>query len=386
VLAALSGVAFLAWIYLVAFHGRFWMGDQRLGGDPMPPEVWPAVTALIPARDEADVIEASLPAVLSSDYPGPFRVVLVDDESGDRSADLALATARRIGPEAEARLTVLRTKPRPEGWVGKTWALQTGVEHAQAAFPETDFFWLSDADVAPAPRTLRRLVARACAEKLDLASLMVTLHCDRGWSRLLVPAFVYFFQKLYPFPRINDPRSRTAGAAGGCVVVRAGALARAGGMAAIRSEVIDDCALGAAVKHRGPIWLGLGVDEHSIRPYPHLRDVWDMVARSAYTQLRHSPWLLGGTLVGLLLLYALPVLALLGWPFHGNPSAALLGAGAWVAMSISFLPTLALYRRTPLLAAALPLAGVLYAAMTFDSALRHRRGRGAQWKGRAFHG
>ncbi len=383
-LAALAGLSLLAWIYLVGFHGRFWMGDQRLGADPPPPRIWPPVTAVVPARNEADVIEASLPALLASDYPGPFRVVLIDDESEDRSAEVALAAARRLGPEAAARLSVLRSKPRPEGWVGKTWALETGVEHVRSSLPDTDFLWLCDADVAPSPRTLRRLVAKALAEDLDLVSLMVTLHCERGWSRLLVPAFVYFFQKLYPFARVNDPRSPHAGAAGGCVVLRTGALARAGGMAAIRGAVIDDCALGAAIKRGGPIWLGLGVDEHSLRPYPRLRDVWNMVARSAYTQLRYSPWILAATLLGLLLLYALPVAALVAWPLHGNPVAALLGGAAWLAMSISFLPTLALYRRSPLLAPALALAGLLYSAMTLDSALRHHRGQGARWKGRAF--
>jgi hopene-associated glycosyltransferase HpnB len=380
--SSLAGAALLAWLYLVAFHGRFWMGDQRLGGDVGDPAVWPAVTAVVPARNEADVIETTACAVVAQEYPGPFHVVVVDDESDDATDEASRAGARRAG--LGERLTVLRTKPRPEGWVGKTWALHTGVEHALDAFPETDYFWLNDADVAPSARTLRRLVAKAAAERLDLVSLMVRLHCERGWERLLVPAFVYFFQKLYPFKRVNDPNARTAGAAGGCIVVRADALARAGGIAAICGELIDDCALAARIKRGGALWLGLAQEENSLRPYPRLSDIWEMVARSAYTQLRHSPLLLAGTLAGLLLLYAVPVAALLGWPLHGSAVAGLCGACAWLAMSISFLPTLVLYRRTPLLAPALPVAGLLYGAMTFDSALRHRRGCGARWKGRTF--
>ena len=380
-----SCLSLLGWTYLCALHGRFWMGDQRLGADPPGPDGgWPAVTAVVPARDEEDVIRLSLRALLVQDYPGPFRVLVVDDESGDGTGERAWEAAREIG--AEARVAVIRTKPRPPGWVGKTWALQTGVEHARALHPEADFLWLSDADVAPAPRTLRRLVAKALAERLDLVSLMVRLDSRGGWSPLLVPAFVYFFQKLYPFARVNDPAARTAGAAGGCIVLRADALARAGGIASIHDAVIDDCALGAAIKRSGRVWLGLGVEERSLRPYRRLGDVWRMVARSAYTQLRHSPAILAGVLAGLLLLYALPVVAALGWPLHGSAPAAVLGLSAWLLMAATFLPTLALYGRSPLLGLGLPLAGVLYAGMTLDSAFRHLRGRGAVWKGRSFGG
>ncbi len=375
-----GGASLFAWLVLTFGHGRFWLGDQRLGGDPPAPDPWPAVAAVIPARDEADVIAQTLGAVLSQDYPGPFHVVLVDDESSDGTADAARKAADSLG-RAEC-LEILQSKPRPEGWVGKVWALHTGIEHVKGVWPETDFLWLSDADVAPAERTLRRLVAKACAERLDLVSLMVKLHCKRGWERLLVPAFVYFFQKLYPFPRVNDPRSRTAGAAGGCVIVGTEALARAGGIEAIRGEIIDDCALGQRIKQGGGIWLGLGTEEHGVRPYAGIGEIWDMVARSAYTQLGHSPLLLLGTLVGLLLIYATPPALLLAWPLHASAPAALLGGAAWLAMAVTFLPTLVLYGRTPLLAAALPIAGTLYAGMTLDSALRHHRGEGGRWKGR----
>jgi len=379
-LSTLAASSLLAWLYLCFAHGRFWLGDQRLGAGAAAPLPWPEVVAVIPARDEADVVAETVSAVLAQDYPGGLRVVLVDDESQDDTAEVAREAAERLG--ANERLEIVAAKPRPEGWVGKVWALHTGVSHARESRPEASFLWLSDADVAPAPGTLRHLVSKACAEQLDLVSLMVKLHCARGWERLLVPAFVYFFQKLYPFPRINDPTSSTAGAAGGCVLLRVEALARMGGMQAIRDEIIDDCALGRSVKQVGRVWVGLGVEERSVRPYSGLRDIWDMVARSAYTQLGHSRLLLLGTLAGLLLVYAAPPALLLTAPLHGNAFAAACGGCAWLAMAISFLPTLALYERSPLLAPALPLAGMLYAAMTFDSARRHHLGRGAQWKGR----
>src|SRR5690606_27969659 len=239
-------------------------------------------------------------------------------------------------------------------------------------------YWLlTDADVAHAPDALRRLVAKAEAERLDLVSQMVLLHAGGGWGGLLVPAFVYFFQKLYPFPRVNDPRARTAGAAGGCVLGRRDALARAGGIEALRGEVIDDCALGRAIKRHGRIWLGLSTRERSVRPYAGVGDVWRMVARSAYTQLGHSPLLLAGTIVGLALLHLLAPLAVLLAPVHGDATAAALGAGTWALAATTFVPTLALYGRSPAWALALPVAGALYAAMTIDSARRHHTARGA---------
>lgn len=258
----LAGASLAAWIYLVFAHGRFWMGDQRLSrGDPEPPS-WPAVCAIVPARDEATVVAQSVTSLLGQDYPGPLRVILVDDESRDGTAEVARAAAEAMG--RAARLSIVRTAPRPEGWVGKVWAVATGVVHAQQSQPETSHLWLSDADVAATPTTLRRLVARAEAERLDLVSLMVRLRCDSGWEKLLIPAFVYFFQKLYPFPRVNDPADPTGAAAGGCVLVRTDALERAGGIEAIRGAVIDDCALGAAIKRHGPVWLGLAEEERSV--------------------------------------------------------------------------------------------------------------------------
>ena len=379
-LVALAALSLSAWIYLVLAHGRFWRCDQRLTGREPAPARWPSVTAVVPARDEAALIPATLRSLLDQDYPGEFRIVLADDESSDGTGDAARALARDH-PNG-ARVTVARTPERPPGWVGKMWAVETGVRTAQeAAVPE--YWLLTDADVAHGRDSVRRLVAKAEADRLDLVSQMVLLHAGRSWDALLVPAFVYFFQKLYPFARVNDPRSRTAGAAGGCVLVRSDALARAGGIEALRGEVIDDCALGRAVKRGGPIWLGLSTSERSIRPYAGVTDVWNMVARSAFTQLRHSPWIVAGTIVGLALLYLVPPLTVLSWPLHRNGLAAGLALAAWVLQAMSFVPTLALYDRSARWGFALPIAGAMYGAMTIDSARRHYRREGAHWKGRA---
>ncbi|MCW5893265.1 MAG: glycosyltransferase [bacterium] len=375
--AAVALASLAAWAWLVLGQGGFWLGDQRLDGDDPDPAAWPSVTAVVPARDEADVIARVVASLAAQDYPGPFRVVLVDDESRDGTGDVAHAAAA-----GSDRLTIVRTPPRPAGWVGKMWAVQTGVRAAMQMAVAPDYLLLTDADVVHSRGNVRRLVQRAEARGLALVSLMVRLHCARGWERLLVPAFVYFFQKLYPFRWVNDPHARTAAAAGGCMLVHAPTLGRIGGIAQLRGAVIDDCALGAALKRVGRVWLGVTTSEHSVRPYVGLGDVWHMVARSAYTQLGYSPVILAGTILGLALVYLVPPLALLAWPLHGSAVAATAGAAAWLAMAATFLPTLALYGRSPLLALALPLAGVLYAAMTFDSARRHWTGRGAVWKGR----
>jgi hopene-associated glycosyltransferase HpnB len=381
-LACIAALSLAGWVYLVFAHGRFWLCDQRMEGRDALPESWPAIVAVVPARDEAELLPEVLRSLLDQDYPGDFRVILVDDESSDATADVA----RRAASEhaSGARLRVVEAPPRPPGWVGKMWAVASGLRAAEAAGLEPEAWWLTDADVVHGRDGLRRLVAKAEADGLDLVSLMVRLHAEHGLCRLLVPAFVYFFQMLYPFPRVNDPRARTAGAAGGCVLVRRAALARAGGIESLRSEVIDDCALGRVVKRSGGrLWLGLSATERSIRPNAGLGDVWRMVARSAFTQLQHSSLLLAGTLVGLALLYLVPPLWVLLLPLHGNAVATALATAAWLLAAASFTPTLVLYGRSVAWALALPLAGLLYASMTFDSARRHWRREGASWKGRA---
>lgn len=382
-LVGLAVLSFAAWIYLALSHGRFWWADQRL--DEVAPSrleasPQPAVTAVVPARNEADIIERSIGSLLDQKYSGEFRVILVDDHSEDATGEVARRLAERH-PRGD-RLTVIRSEAMPPGWVGKMWAVHTGVEAAARLSPDAEYLLLTDADVEHRPDSLTRLASKANGSALDLVSLMVLLHCESAWERLLIPAFVYFFQKLYPFPRINDPKSRTTGAAGGCMLVRCDALRRAGGIESVRGEIIDDCALGAAIKRGGPVWVGVTDSEYSFRPYRGLRDIWAMVARSAYCQLHYSVALLVGTVVGLVLIYLLPPLLLITWPLHGNAVVGLLGAATWALMAWTFLPTLHLYRLNPLRALTLPAAGVLYLCMTVDSARLHWLGRGAYWKGR----
>ncbi len=384
----LACVSLAIWLYLVALRGGFWRADRRLDEDLAAPPAWPAVVALVPARDEAEVIGRSVAALLAQDYPGRFRIVLVDDDSRDGTAEIALHTAEIAG--ATERLSVVAARPLPAGWSGKLWALSEGLAQAEAPY-----LWLSDADIEHGPATLRRLVAKAEDRRLDLVSLMVALSCRGFWERLLIPPFIYFFQMLYPFAWVNDPRKGTAAAAGGCMLLRRDALARAGGFAAIKGELIDDCALARRIKDlaatkaeraegdgaRG-LWLGLTATSRSIRPYRGLGEIRRMVVRSAYTQLRHSPLLLLGTLVGLALTFLAPPLIGLSVELHGGKAAAILGFSTWSLMALSAVPTYRLYRQPVWLAAFLPLAAAFYAAMTLESALRHWRGAGGAWKGR----
>jgi hopene-associated glycosyltransferase HpnB len=372
---ALGVIALAAWVYLLTLRGGFWLANVTDANDVPAPEAWPAVTAVVPARDEADVIATSVGGLLAQDYPGDFRVILVDDASSDGTADAARVEAARRG--ASDRLEVIAGAALPAGWTGKLWAMSQGVGRAEAAAPK--YLWLTDADIAHDPDNLRRLVARAESGRYVLTSLMARLHCDTWAERLLIPAFVLFFQMVYPFRQVNDPNDKLAGAAGGCMLADREALARAGGIGAIRSAVIDDCALGAIMKAQGRIWLGLTDRARSIRPYENLGQIGRMISRSAYAQLGYSPWALSGTLVGLALIYlAPPALALFG----GLPPR-ILGVAAWLAMAVCFQPMLRFYRRSPMWGFALPLIGALYAAFTLQSAIQVWRGKGGMWKGRA---
>ncbi len=373
-----------AWIHLVFFNGRFWQGDQRLHAEAPTNDAlakWPAIVAVIPARNEADVIERTLHSLLAQDYPGELQIVLVDDRSDDGTGDVARRLAR--DHPAASRLQVVETQEMPGGWVGKMWALHTGIRAAEARWPESTYLHLTDADVEHDPGNLRAMVYKAEAEGLDLVSLMVMLHCKTHWEKLLIPTFVYFFQMLYPFPRINDPRSRVVGAAGGCLLVKAESLKRAGGVESIRGEIIDDCALGAALKSVGRVWVGLSDTECCVRPYSGLGEIWAMVARSAYTQLRHSAWRLAIAVAGMALVFLSPPLVVLSFPAHGNVWATFLAGSAWLAMAWTFRPSALRYRRPPAFALLLPAAALLYLGMTLDSAHRHRIGVGSRWKGRA---
>ncbi|MFF4952978.1 glycosyltransferase [Streptomyces chattanoogensis] len=370
----------LAWVWLVLGQGFFWRTDVRLP-ERRDPERWPAVAVVVPARDEAAVLPESLPSLLAQKYPGRAEVFLVDDGSTDGTGALAreLAAGRGGLP-----LTVSAPGEPEAGWTGKLWAVRHGMALARERVgPE--YFLLTDADIAHAPESLRELVAAARSADVDLVSQMARLRVVTFWERLIVPAFVYFFGQLYPFRRVNRPGARTAAAAGGCLLLRAGAAERAGVPEAIRHAVIDDVALARAVKRSGgQVWLGLADRVDSVRPYPRPAELWRMVSRTAYAQLRHRPLLLLGTVLGLALVYLAPPVALAAGLAGGDPVTAALGGAAWALMSGTYLPMLRYYGRPPWTAPLLPFTALLYLLMTVDSAVQHYRGRGAAWKGRTY--
>lgn len=372
-----AAVSAAAWGYLALLHGGFWRTDVRLPAAPRAEagRSWPSVAVVVPARNEALLLGRTLPTLLAQRYAGPARVLLVDD----RSADGTGALARRLGEDEAGRLplAVVTGEPMPAGWAGKPWALQQGV----LATGGPDFLLFTDADIAHPPDSLTRLVRLAEDGRRDLVSVMARLRAETGWERLVVPAFVYFFAQLYPFRRVASASSRTAAAAGGCVLVRRTALERAGGIPALRDAVIDDVALATGVaRSGGRLWLGLGSEVVSLRTYPRLGDLWEMVARSADTQLRHSLPLLAATVGGLVLVYLVPPVATAVGLARWQPETALLGGAAWAAMSATYAPMLREYGQPVWRAPALPVAALLYLAMTLDSARRHRSGRAVAWR------
>ncbi len=357
----------LVWTYLIGLHGRFWQAGPMLA--PARPRLAPAVGIIVPARDEAGSIGASLASLLAQDYAGAFSVVLVDDGSRDGTGEIA----RRL---ADPRLTVVTGAARPEGWSGKLWAVAQGL----ARVGNAEVVLLTDADIVHDPRHLSTLVAQYEAIDADLVSEMVALTCDSAAERALVPAFVFFFQLLYPFARVNDAHGATAAAAGGTMLVRRRALERIGGIGTIRGALIDDVALARAIKPGGRIWLGHSALARSVRPYPAAADIWRMVARTAYVQLRRSPVLLLATTLGMALVWLAPP----GLALFGHGAARWIGAAAWLASTLSYLPTLRRFGRSPLWALALPAIAAFYMATTLASAADHHRGRGVVWKRRAY--
>jgi hopene-associated glycosyltransferase HpnB len=393
-LLAASVLAVAAWLYLLIGHGWYWRTDQRLPAGAgqaglAGAATWPAVVAVVPARDEAQVLPETLPTLLVQGYPGELTVVLVDDESTDGTAQVAAELseqARRGDPGSGGRLTIVAGAPTPPGWAGKVWAMEQGLRAA----PDSELVLFTDADIGYGPGTLMRLVCAARAGDLALVSQMALLRAESVTERLLIPAFVYFFAQLYPFRLVNKRARRTAAAAGGCMLVRRQALAAAGGLERISGARIDDVALAGLLKRSGAAcWLGFTTQVTSRRRYHGLAEVWDMVARSAYTQLRHSLVVLGGTVVGLLWLYLVPVAAALAGLAliargGGQQAAWAAGAGlaAWAIMSVTYLPVLRLYRLPAWRAPCLPAIAAVYVAMTVNSAWRHHAGRGGEWKGR----
>jgi hopene-associated glycosyltransferase HpnB len=387
ILTALAALALLGWLYLLFFRRRFWLANQRLRRKVKDLDDWPAVAAIVPARDEADMVDRAIRSLLDQDYPGQLAVILVDDYSTDGTAAAARRAARESArPEG---FHVIPARALPPGWTGKLSAMETGFEAllkgSEQSGVHARYVLFTDADIVHDPLNLKRLVAKAETKSLDLVSLMVRLHCVRPIERLLIPAFVFFFQKLYPFPAANSRRSHVAAAAGGCMLVRRRALERAGGLERISSELIDDCALAALIKPHGPIWLGLATDTtRSIRPYNGLKDIWAMVARTAYSQLDYSPLMLLATVLGMSLLYLVPIAALVWGLVIVAPLLAALGLAALLLMWIAYFPTWRLYRRIGWAYFALPAAAFLYTLMTIDSAWRHLRGRGGGWKNRTY--
>ena len=373
----IASMVLAIWLYLLSGRGAFWLARERDDGSAAGKGFWPAIAAIIPARDEAECVGATVASLLRQDYPGEFTVILVDDQSRDATAQVARDAAAALG--AGMRLNVLAGRALPSGWTGKLWAQQQGVEAAEVASPPPAYLLFTDADIVYGPDALKGLVARAQSGGYVLTSLMVKLRCVTLAERIFIPAFVFFFQMLYPFAWANDPRRATAAAAGGCMLVRREVLREAGGMAAIRSALIDDCALAKKLKASGPIWIGLTERVSSIRAYPALEDIRRMVSRTAYAQLNYSPLLLAGTVLGLTITYVAPVLLT---AFAGG-TARLLGIVAWLAMALAFQPTLRFYRVSMLWGLALPAIAAIYMAFTLDSAYQHARGRGGMWKGRA---
>ena len=419
------------WIGLLAFRGQFWRADQRLVIEKFPTrsvgkgESLPNVCAVIPARNEAELLPTTLRSLLAQDYAGCLKVIVVDDQSTDQTGTIAQALAQESNQSSERfQLEVLSGQTLPPGWTGKLWALEQGIRHGQQQTPAPDYFLFTDADIEHDPANLRELVTKAEIEHLDLVSLMVLLRCQDFWERLLIPAFVFFFQKLYPFAWVNNPTKSTAAAAGGCIVIRHQALNRIGGIEVVRQALIDDCALAQAVKSSntasfaplapqfwgeqnsqsppklgdlggfsktnqqspafGGIWLGLSQSTRSLRQYPSLGSIWNMIARTAFTQLEYSPWLLVGTVMGMTLIYLVAPIGLIVSVLTGHWLNAIASFVTWLLMALAYLPTLRLYQCSPLLAFCLPGIGLLYTLMTIDSAWRHWQGRGGAWKGRVY--
>jgi hopene-associated glycosyltransferase HpnB len=368
---AAAALPVLIWLYLLSARGGFWRIEPHLAPVFPPSDTPKKIAVVIPARNEADVIAGTVASLLGQQFHGVCHIFVVDDGSGDGTADVAAAAGG-------GSVTVLETPPLPAGWTGKMWALSQGVDRALTTAP--DFLLFTDADIHHEPGSLAKLIAIAAHERFDLVSFMVKLRCETFAERALIPAFVFFFFLLYPPAWIRDQKRNTAGAAGGCVLIRPAILQKAGGIEAIRAEVIDDCALARRVKRAGGrIWLGLTQETVSTRSYRSFREIEKMIARTAFRQLNHSALLLAGTVAGVAVTYLLPVALVFG----GRPVYAIVGAAAWMLMAIGYLPMVRFYKQSPLWAVMLPGVALFYAGATIHSAVKYRTGRGGEWKGRA---
>lgn len=382
IVLTLTFISLITWLFLLLFWGQFWRVNHQLETNKSVIEKpLPKVCVIVPARNEANVIPISLRSLLLQDYTGNFTIFLVDDQSSDGTANFAQGVAYAL--DKTDKLQIVSSASLPTGWTGKLWAMAQGVEKASELTP--DYFLLTDADIQHDLSNLRRLVTKAESQNLDLVSIMVRLRCQSFWEQLLIPAFVFFFQKLYPFSWVNNPKKTTAAAAGGCILIHRESLNRIGGLQIIRQALIDDCSLAKAVKsNHGKIWLGLSTSTISLRPYDSLKTIWDMVARSAYTQLNYSPVLLVGSLLGMTLVYLLPPIGIILGVLLGNCPITLVSFTAYLLMTFAYLPIIRFYKCPAIFAFSLPIIAFLYTLMTVDSALRHWQGRGGEWKGRVY--
>ncbi|MEO0392232.1 MAG: glycosyltransferase [Pseudomonadota bacterium] len=388
ILWAAVTIAAVIWLYMLVGHGQFWRADQRLDADnppafpPLRDGDYPAVIALVPARNEADVIAQSIGSIQAQDYPGSLSIVVTDDASEDGTGDVL----RGLGSPKHSLDVVAGTGPQA-GWAGKLYALHQARHQALATHGKPVYWWLTDADIAHDPGALTRLVTQSEGGGHDLVSTMVRLRDDGRWPGLMIPAFIYFFQMLYPFRLINKPTHPMAGAAGGCVLLRADALERVGGFDAYRDALIDDCSLAQVVKKTGgSLWLGLSQTQHSIRPYEGLGEIWRMVSRSAFTQLNYSVLQLLGTCIGMGLVFmAAPLATGVGMAqglILGDWLLAVAGLTVWAMIAGAYVPMLRWYERPLWEAWLLPMVAFFYTLMTLDSARRHWQGQGGTWKGR----
>lgn len=385
----LTLLSLLIWLYLLLFRGNFWLGNQLIKSPIESLENYPSVSVIIPARNEADVLPISLPSLLNQNYSGDLSVILVDDQSNDNTGKIAKKIAENF--HKNQILTVVNGKPLPPSWTGKLWAMKQGIMEAGKQSELPDYFLFTDADIKHDLNNIKELVIKAERENLALTSLMVLLKCDSFWEKFLIPAFIFFFQKLYPFPWVNNPENKMAAAAGGCILIRRDILEKIGGIDILKQALIDDCSLAKAVKShlqntQNPqtIWLGLTNNTISLRSYPTLRSIWDLVARTAFTQLNYSVFLLFATVIAMTLIYLIAPMALILGIISNNCLIIACGSLIWILMAIAYFPTIKLYKLSPYWSLTLPVIGFLYTLMTIDSAWRYWRGKGGGWKGRVY--
>ncbi|WP_346771185.1 glycosyltransferase [Commensalibacter oyaizuii] len=382
----LTGLSFIIWIWLFFFHGRFWSRGPIL--QPISPteqfkcKRWPDVYIIVPARDEAKTIEQVTLSLLQQDYLGKYQILVVDDDSQDGTGDIVHRCRQDLSEDQQGKLTVICTPPRPSGWSGKLWALSHGIDYIERQYkPENAYFFFTDADIVHEPSHLATLVDKAETDQLDQVSEMVQLRCQSFFERAFIPAFVYFFCMLYPFSKVNKSSTSIAAGAGGTVLIRQYALAKIGGISALKTALIDDVTLASLVKKSGgKIYLGHSRLARSLRTYERITDVWDMITRTAYVQLRYSLFWLLLTICLMSMMWFFPFIHI----FTINGIARKIAMATYFISILSFIPTLSRFGISFLWIFALPAIALFYLTATIGSALNYYRGKGMMWKGRAY--